>query len=117
MLNVQIPTSNSQARRLATVGVVLLAVAMIAAAPARPDLIVMRGHPQQVRYFGSPSDRPVIVSSGDGGWMHVAPHLAEWLASHHYYVMGFDSKAYLASHTSDSQTLAVDDIPADYAAL
>jgi type IV secretory pathway VirJ component len=100
-----------------TVAFCLLAVMTIGAAPMPVGTVTLRGRPQQVQYFGSPAGRPVIVSSGDGGWVHVAPHVAEWLASHHYFVVGFDAKAYLTSRTNDRQSLSVDEVPADYAAL
>jgi type IV secretory pathway VirJ component len=95
----------------------LLAVVTVGAAAAPTGTVMMRGRPQPVMYFGSPTGRPVIVSSGDGGWVHLAPQVADWLVAHHYFVVGFDSKAYLTSHTSDQQSLRVDDVPADYAAL
>lgn len=61
--------------------------------------------------------RRVIVSSGDGGWIHLGPHVAETLAAQGFFVVGFDVKAYLESFTADSHTLAVADVPGDYRAL
>ena len=58
-----------------------------------------------------------IVTSGDGGWVHLGPDVAEFLAGEGYRVVGFDAKAYLSSFTSRSGPLHVEDVPRDYAAL
>src|SRR5262249_54106606 len=60
---------------------------------------------------------PVIVTSGDGGWIHLAPHVAEFLSSRGFFVIGFDARAYLASFTSGKSTLRPADEPSDYRAL
>jgi len=57
------------------------------------------------------------VSSGDGGWMHLGPHVAEVLASHGFFVIGFDVKDYLEGFTSGKATLRAEDEPGDYKAL
>jgi dienelactone hydrolase len=57
------------------------------------------------------------VSSGDGGWIHLGPHVAELLAGRGFFVVGFDAKAYLESFTSRQSTLRPDDEPADYKVL
>ena len=59
----------------------------------------------------------MIVSSGDGGWIHLGPHVAEVLATHDFFVVGVDVKAYLESFTSGSSTLRPEDEPRDYSAL
>ena len=59
----------------------------------------------------------MIVSSGDGGWMHLGPHVAEVLAARGYFVVGFDAKEYLKSFTSATSTLQMSDVPADYREL
>jgi type IV secretory pathway VirJ component len=79
--------------------------------------IGLRGHTQTLFVSGPASGSPVIVSSGDGGWIHLAPHVASALAAHGYYVVGFDSKAYLESFTSGRSSLSADDVPADYRTL
>jgi fermentation-respiration switch protein FrsA (DUF1100 family) len=81
------------------------------------DTVVLRGHPQLVHLYGERGGEPVIVSSGDGGWMHLGPHVAETLAAHGYFVVGFNVKAYLSSFTTDGRVLRVEDVPGDYAAL
>ncbi len=95
----------------------------VAAAPARAadaqttESVSLRGHVQNVRLYGTRGGPPVIVSSGDGGWMHLGPHVAEVLAAKGYFVVGFDAKAYLTSFTSGQTTLRSEDEPADYKAL
>lgn len=79
--------------------------------------ITLRGHPQTVRLYGPRSGDPVIVSSGDGGWMHLGPHVADVLAARGFFVVGFDVKAYLSSFTSGKTTVREQDEPGDYRAL
>jgi Bacterial virulence protein (VirJ) len=82
------------------------------------DAVVLRGHPQLVRLYGERgSGDPVIVSSGDGGWIHLGPHVAETLAAKGYFVVGFNVKAYLSSFTSSGEVLRVEDVPGDYRTL
>lgn len=102
-------------------GLVLLTLALtplvvVAGAPATAT-VVLRGHPQTVRLFGPDAGPPVLVSSGDGGWVHLAPHVADLLAERGYFVVGFDSKAYLESFTAGGQTLRDADEPGDYRVL
>ena len=79
--------------------------------------IAIRGHQQSLSIYGSPRGDPVIVSSGDGGWIHLGPHVAEVLSAHGFFVIGFDVRAYLSSFTSDQATLRPADEPADYRVL
>jgi fermentation-respiration switch protein FrsA (DUF1100 family) len=105
---------------------VLMAMAAIAvlvlvtepAPTATTDTITLRGHSQLVRLFGTPGAAvPVIVSSGDGGWLHLAPHVAEALAARGFFVIGVDTRAYLHSFTSGTSTLRPEDVAADYREL
>ena len=57
------------------------------------------------------------MSSGDGGWIHLAPHVAETLAARGYFVVGFDVRAYLHSFTSGGTTLRPQEEPGDYRVL
>jgi pimeloyl-ACP methyl ester carboxylesterase len=77
----------------------------------------IRGHTQTLHVYGSRDGDPVILSSGDGGWIHLAPHVAELLAQFGYRVVGFDARAYLASFTSHTGTLKSDDVIGDYGTL
>jgi fermentation-respiration switch protein FrsA (DUF1100 family) len=81
------------------------------------EKLSIRGKDQTLRLYGTRGGDPVIVSSGDGGWVHVAPHVAEFLATKGFFVVGFDVKAYLASFTSGKATLHPEDEPADYRLL
>lgn len=81
------------------------------------ETFTIRGHKQTLHIYGSRTGDPVILSSGDGGWIHLAPHVAELLAQFGYRVIGFDSRAYLSSFTSNAGTLQQDDVIDDYGAL
>jgi uncharacterized protein len=81
------------------------------------ETVTLRGKPQTVHVYGVRGRPPVIVSSGDGGWMHLGPHVAEVLAAHGYFVVGFDVKAYLSGFTSGKTTLKPEDEPGDYRIL
>jgi dienelactone hydrolase len=81
------------------------------------DTVVIRGHPQTVHVYGIRGGNPVIVSSGDGGWLHLAPHVAERLAAAGFFVVGFDTKAYLEGFTSQTSALMPEEEPADYRVL
>jgi alpha-beta hydrolase superfamily lysophospholipase len=94
------------------------AVSPHVAAAQTTQTITLRGRPQQLRIYGQRgSGIPVIVSSGDGGWMHLGPHVAQVLAANGYFVVGFDTKRYLESFTDANSTLSPSDAPRDYKAL
>ena len=93
-------------------------------ASAQPRAIVqtqqtinIRGRGQVLRVYGARGGTPVIVSSGDGGWIHLGPHVAEVLAATGFFVVGFDARAYVASFTDGTTTLRAEDEPADYRVL
>jgi fermentation-respiration switch protein FrsA (DUF1100 family) len=98
---------------------VLLACWSVAqdAAAQTTERLLIRGHAQTLRLYGPADGEPVIVSSGDGGWIHLGPHVAEILSANGFFVVGFDVKAYLESFTSGSTTLGRDQEPADYKVL
>ena len=81
------------------------------------ETVTIRGRPQTLHLYGARGRPPVVVSSGDGGWMHLGPHVAELLAAHGYFVVGFDAKAYLSGFTSGKTTLKPEDEPGDYRML
>jgi alpha-beta hydrolase superfamily lysophospholipase len=66
---------------------------------------------------GPRTGEPIIVSSGDGGWIHLGPHVAQVLAGKGFFVVGFDVKGYLAAFTSGTSTLRMEDEPDDYRQL
>jgi pimeloyl-ACP methyl ester carboxylesterase len=99
---------------MSTAVVVLAAVG----APAQTQSpLVIRGQAQTLRLHGPATGIPVVVTSGDGGFVHLGPAVAEFLASRGYFVVGVDAKAYLSSFTSGSKTLAPTDVPGDYRAF
>jgi type IV secretory pathway VirJ component len=103
--------------RSALFSVVIFAIVLTAAWAQVPQTLVLRGHTQTLHVYGSPGGEPIILSSGDGGWIHLGPHVAQVLAAKGFYVIGFDVKAYLASFTSGRTTLRVEDEPTDYLVL
>ena len=103
-------------RIAALVTCLLLPVAGGAASPATETLTI-RGHEQTLAVYGARGRPVAVVASGDGGWTHLAPAVAEFLSSKGYFVVGFDSKAYLSSFTSGGKTLATTDVPGDFLAL
>lgn len=80
--------------------------------------VTLHGHPQSIRVLGhaaTPS-QVAIVASGDGGWMHLAPHVADLLAARGWLVVGLDARAYIST-PKGTQTLTPADIADDYATL
>lgn len=89
-----------------------------AGAQTGTDTLVLRGRPQTLHLYGARgSNDPVIVTSGDGGWIHLGPHVAEALSARGFFVVGFDAKGYLESFTSGASTLRAEDEPGDFRAL
>ncbi len=96
--------------------------ALLLVSPARAlaqttERLVIRDKPQTLHLYGPRDGEPAIVASGDGGWIHLGPQVAQFLASRGFFVVGVDSKDYLESFTSGSVTLKPADVPADYRAL
>lgn len=81
------------------------------------DTVTIRGHQETVYVYGVRGGDPVIVSSGDGGWIHLGPHVAETLAAKDFFVVGFDAKAYLEAFTTKASVLRAEDEPGDYRTL
>jgi alpha-beta hydrolase superfamily lysophospholipase len=99
---------------------ILIVASLSVSAPAPSQsrqTIQIRGHEQSLYLYGSPRGDPVIVSSGDGGWIHLAPHVAEFLGSRGFFVVGFDAKAYLSTFTTPRTTVNAADEPGDYRVL
>ena len=99
----------------------LIAAAMVCAATSATaqttDTVRIRDHQLIVHVYGTRGGTPVVVSSGDGGWVHLGPQVAALLASRGFFVVGFDVKAYLESFTSGTATLRMEDVPGDYRTL
>jgi hypothetical protein len=96
---------------------VLAAPAPVAAEKPRSESLEIRGRAQSLRLYGGPGGPVAVVASGDGGWIHLGPYVAELLAGRGYFVVGFDSKAYLAGFTRGGETLAPKDVPGDFRTL
>lgn len=102
----------------ATFGMLLLAGrAATGASTQTAHHLMIRGHVQQLQLYGPADGIPIIVASGDGGWFHLGPHVAELLARRGFFVVGFDVKAYLAGFTTDTSTLRPTDEPGDFKTL
>lgn len=106
-----------RSRLVILVACCLLATPHLDAAGQSTATVVLRGKPQTLRLYGTRGQQPVVVSSGDGGWMHLGPHVAEVLAAKGFFVVGFDVKAYLESFTVGAATLRPADEPRDYKVL
>ena len=89
----------------------------VEAAAQTTTRITLRGQPQKLELYGPRDGDPVIVTSGDGGWIHLAPQIASVLAARGFSVIGFDAKAYLEAFTTAATTLSVADVPGDYREL
>jgi fermentation-respiration switch protein FrsA (DUF1100 family) len=85
--------------------------------PSTTQTVIVHGKPQTLHLYGSRGGPTAIVSSGDGGWIHLAPHVAELLAARGWFVIGFDTRAYLNSARGANEVLSVGDIPRDYKTL
>jgi len=107
---------SSTLRRLLGAGLAVASLVAPAAAQTTAA-ITLRGQTQTLHLYGPPSGQPVVVSSGDGGWMHLAPQIAEFLAARGCFVVGFDSKAYLEGFTSFGHTLTAAQEPSDFRML
>jgi type IV secretory pathway VirJ component len=108
--------STAQASPATTASATATATAAAAAAAERVVPLDIRGHQQSLHVSGPPDGDPIVVSSGDGGWMHLGPQVASFLANQGYFVVGFDARAYLASFTTWNGTgLRPEDEPGDYA--
>ena len=94
----------------------LLPLAADAASPAMESLTI-RGQEQSLHVYGTRGGPVAVVASGDGGWNHLGPYVAEFLSGRGYFVVGFDSRAYLSSFTKGATDLRATDVPGDFAAL
>jgi hypothetical protein len=109
-------SARARLRLLAMIAMVSLVFAAAVQAQTRTT-ITIRGQDQTLYLYGPATGDPVVVSSGDGGWMHLGPHVAEVLARRGMFVVGFDVKAYLSSFTSGHAALRKEDEPSDYKVL
>ena len=97
--------------------IVTLLVGLGASASATTERWTLRGEQQTLHLYGSRGGPVAVVASGDGGWTHLAPDVAEILSGKGWFVVGLDSKGYLSSFTKGDSTLAAADVARDFAAL
>ncbi|HEY7473568.1 MAG TPA: AcvB/VirJ family lysyl-phosphatidylglycerol hydrolase [Vicinamibacterales bacterium] len=109
--------TRSSAARIAASVVTLFLAGIPVACGQTTGTVTIRGHQQTVHLYGAPGGDPVIVTSGDGGWLHLGPHVAETLARQGFFVVGFDAKAYLEAFTTKASVLSPADEPGDYRVL
>ena len=67
--------------------VCVLAVSLVAQPGPAPSTVpfAIRGKVMTLHLYGPSSGEPIIVASGDGGWIHLGPHAAEVLARAGYF--------------------------------
>jgi type IV secretory pathway VirJ component len=97
----------------------LLAAVLAAAIAAEPSTasFTLRGKTLELHLYGTRGGRPILLVSGDGGWMHLAPETAPILAISGYFVVGLSAKAYLSAFTTGAATLSPADVPRDFKSL
>jgi len=103
-------------RRITIVLFLILGLFLSAKSQA-DEILSLRGKEQSLHLYGTRGGRPVIVSSGDAGWMGLSPHVSETLAGQGYFVVGLDSKSYLESFTEKSSHLGAPDVAKDFSTL
>jgi pimeloyl-ACP methyl ester carboxylesterase len=100
--------------------VLAVVLALVFAAPPAADsatTVTLRGKTQRLHLYGPATGPPVLVASGDGGWIHLGVSVAEILAGRGFSVAGLDSRAYLSSFTGGGRTLQPADVVADFRSL
>jgi hypothetical protein len=95
----------------------LLLLMAVSASGWSQDALSIRGKLQKLHLYGTRGNTPIILSSGDLGWAGLVVHVAEFLESRGYYVIGFNTKFYLSSFTGRDTKLSARQVPEDYATL
>src|SRR5262245_50611198 len=118
MMILKAATSFCSFSKIIRVGpVILFFVLLTGTAWPQTEHLSIRGHQQMLHLYGTRGNPPVIVSSGDGGWIHLGPQVAEFLSKKGFFVVGFDAKEYLESFTSGKGGLQAEEEPGDYRVL
>ena len=110
-------TANRTLIRAAFIAATVFGLLVQSAYAETTEYLTIRGQQQLLHIYGQRGGDPVVVTSGDGGWIHLGVHVAEALAAHGYFIVGFDARAYLRSFTTSEATLRPEDVPADYRVL
>jgi dipeptidyl aminopeptidase/acylaminoacyl peptidase len=94
----------------------VLTIAIAGTEPATASF-ALRGKTLDLHLYGQRGGSPVVLVSGDGGWMHLAPQTAPILAARGYFVVGLSAKQYLAAFTSGQANLSPADVQRDFKSL
>ena len=94
----------------------VLTVVLASAEPATVSF-TLRGKTLDLHLYGQRGGPPVLLVSGDGGWMHLAPQTASVLAARGFFVAGLSAKQYLSAFTSGQSTLSPADVQRDFKLL
>lgn len=94
----------------------VLSIAIAGAGPTTASF-ALRGKTLDLYLYGQRGGPPVVLVSGDGGWMHLAPQTAPILAANGYFVVGISAKQYLSAFTTGQATLSPADVPRDFRSL
>ena len=98
-----------------TLATAVLAFAVAGAEPTAT--FALRGKTLDLHLFGRRGGPPVVLVSGDGGWIHLAPQAAPTLAAKGYFVVGLSAKQYLSAFTTGQATLSPADVQRDFKSL
>jgi alpha-beta hydrolase superfamily lysophospholipase len=77
----------------------------------------VRGQALDLHVYGQRGNPPIVLASGDGGWIHLAPDCAVVLAAKGYFVVGLDTKQYLSAFTRRGANLHPADVAGDFKLL
>lgn len=99
-----------------TLAAAVLALAALGAEPAT-ESFTLRGQTVDLHVYGHRGNPPVVLASGDGGWIHLAPECAVLLADKGYFVVGLDTRQYLSRFTTRAATLQPADVASDFKSL
>jgi type IV secretory pathway VirJ component len=94
----------------------IFAVAIAGTEPPTSSF-ALRGKTLDLHLYGKRGGPPVVLVSGDGGWMHLAPETAPILAEKGHFVVGLSAKQYLSAFTSSQGTLSAADVQRDFKSL
>ncbi len=84
---------------------------------ARSEGFTLRGHALTLRLYGTRGAPSAIVTSGDGGWVHLGPDVARFLAAEGLVRRRLRRQGLPVELHQRPKTLDPADVPTDYAAL
>src|SRR5262249_24307797 len=80
--------------------VALIAAPRLPSAGVATDTLLLRGCPQVLHLYGTRGGPPAVVSSGDGGWVHLGPDGARFLGPRGFSAVGSAARAYVSAFRS-----------------